>query len=135
MKFEEVVAWIKKRRSSFLLIVAALGLAVVVALLATISTNQDSISAIFAINLFSELFGALMVAIIAGVVYEKLFSKTIIEQIKLRQEKPKSKVGQLVYQLDEITAEISRSKTRMIELLDEGNSISNERNLELHENS
>jgi len=133
MKFEEIVAWIKKRQRSFLLIVAALGLAVLVALLATISTNQDSIPKVFAINLLTELMGALMIAIVAGVVYEKLFSKTIVEQIKFRQEKPKSRVGQIVYQLDEITAEISRSKARMIELLDEGNSISNVRKMELHE--
>ncbi len=133
MKFNETASWFKKKHSSFLLIAAALILVVLVALLSTALTNQDNTSTIFVINLLSELFGALIVALIAGVVYQVFFAKAIVEQLSVHQEKSMSNVGRHIYQLEETTSEISRSKARMIELLDEGISITNEEKNELHQ--
>ncbi len=135
MRFNEIVTWFKVRRRAVLLVVAALFLVVLVALFTTFSTSQDDLKIVFVLNLFAELFGALTVAIVAGVIYEKLFTKTIVEQITIRQEKSMSKVGRLLYQIDDTTSEISRSKARMIELLDEGISITDSGKTELHENS
>lgn len=132
MRLSETGSWFGKGRGSFLLITTTLLLIMLIALLATVSTSQDNPSVIFAINLLTELFGAVVVAIVAGVVYEKLFSKTIVEQITIHQEKSKSKVGRLVDKLDGTTSEISRSQARMIELLDRGISNTDKEKKELH---
>jgi hypothetical protein len=131
MNFRGLSLRLKKSRRSVLLIGAAFILAVLVAFLATLSTRQENPSIIFAINLLTELFGALLIAAIAGVMYEQLFAKTIVEQVKVHQEKSMSTVGRLVFRLEETTTEISQSKSRMIELLDKGITITNKENLEL----
>jgi hypothetical protein len=133
MRISTIALWLKERRRSSFLIGIALVLVVIVALLATLPNDQGGLFRIFAKNLFIELLGAVTVAIIAGVFYERLFTKTIIDQIAIHQEKSMSKVSRLVYQLEETTVAISDAKTRMIELLDKGTSATSNEKSELHE--